>query len=187
MLSPSAPSASLLKFLRSQSGFVTGKSRCIRAPPRVPSHDALKIGSRNASTLTRLDQSRCSALPTTERTSLSSTRSRSILPSHPPQPLITSRNSSTARRPFLRRLLDLRRGKTPEHKPPRAQGHGLFDDGTEGIFNSGRGLAAKASNELRIRCTEFDLNGDVTLINGEFRKLELIAKVCAIEFRCCLA
>jgi hypothetical protein len=53
----------------------------------------------------------------------------------------------------------------------------LIDDGGEGIFNIGRGLAAKASNELRIRCTEFDKNGDVTLVNGEFRKSELIAKV----------
>ena len=53
----------------------------------------------------------------------------------------------------------------------------MADDGSEGIFNIGRGLAAKASNELKIRCTEFDMKGNVTLVNGEFRKLELIAKV----------
>jgi magnesium transporter len=53
-----------------------------------------------------------------------------------------------------------------------------MDEGTEGMFNIGRSLSAKASNELRIRCTEFDINGDVTLVNGEFRKQELIAKVC---------
>jgi magnesium transporter len=52
-----------------------------------------------------------------------------------------------------------------------------MDEGTEGMFNIGRSLSAKASNELRIRCTEFDINGDVTLVNGEFRKQELIAKV----------
>ncbi|KAF5855439.1 magnesium ion transporter, partial [Aspergillus alliaceus] len=51
----------------------------------------------------------------------------------------------------------------------------LVDEGTEGL-NFGRGLAAKASNELRLRCTEFDNNGNVTLVNGEFRKSELIAK-----------
>jgi hypothetical protein len=28
-----------------------------------------------------------------------------------------------------------------------------------------------------LRCTEFDENGNVTLVNGEFRKSELIAKV----------
>lgn len=53
----------------------------------------------------------------------------------------------------------------------------MTDEGTDGLFNIGRGLAAKASNELRIRCTEFDKNGNVTLVNGEFRKSELIAKV----------
>ena len=35
----------------------------------------------------------------------------------------------------------------------------------------------KMGNELRLRCTEFDENGNVTLVNGEFRKSELIAKV----------
>jgi hypothetical protein len=35
----------------------------------------------------------------------------------------------------------------------------------------------KAANEPRLRCTEFDENGNVTLVNGEFKKSELIAKV----------
>lgn len=34
----------------------------------------------------------------------------------------------------------------------------------------------KAPNELKLRCTEFDENGNVTLVNGEFKKSELIAK-----------
>jgi magnesium transporter len=34
----------------------------------------------------------------------------------------------------------------------------------------------KAANEPRLRCTEFDGNGNVTLVNGEFKKSELIAK-----------
>lgn len=38
-------------------------------------------------------------------------------------------------------------------------------------------LVLKASNEPRLRCTEFDENGNVTLVNGEFKKSELIAKV----------
>lgn len=54
-----------------------------------------------------------------------------------------------------------------------------MDEGAEGMFNIGRSLSAKGTNELRIRCTEFDVNGDVTLVNGEFRKQELIAKVRA--------
>lgn len=35
----------------------------------------------------------------------------------------------------------------------------------------------KAANEPRLRCTEFDEHGNVTLVNGEFKKSELIAKV----------
>jgi magnesium transporter len=71
----------------------------------------------------------------------------------------------------------LKRNKASEYQNQRPAGPGLIDEGTEGLFNIGRSLSAKASNELRIRCTEFDINGDVTLVNGEFRKLELIAKV----------
>jgi magnesium transporter len=41
------------------------------------------------------------------------------------------------------------------------------------------GRVAKASNEPRLRCTEFDEHGNVTLVNGEFKKSELIAKVSA--------
>jgi magnesium transporter len=39
----------------------------------------------------------------------------------------------------------------------------------------------KAANEPRLRCTEFDENGNVTLVNGEFKKSELIAKVRVVE------
>jgi hypothetical protein len=41
---------------------------------------------------------------------------------------------------------------------------------------AGKGKA-KAGNELRLRCTEFDKMGRVTLVSGEFKKSELIAKV----------
>jgi magnesium transporter len=40
----------------------------------------------------------------------------------------------------------------------------------------GLGRIVKPNNSLKLRCTEFNENGDVTLVNGEFRKSELIAK-----------
>lgn len=52
----------------------------------------------------------------------------------------------------------------------------MIDDGADAGLNYKRSLAAKAPNELRLRCTEFDINGNVTLVNGEFKKSELIAK-----------
>ena len=58
------------------------------------------------------------------------------------------------------------------HDLPRLPG--FLDDG--GGTTLGRS-AGKASNELKLRCTELDENGNVTLTSGEFKKSELIAKV----------
>lgn len=41
----------------------------------------------------------------------------------------------------------------------------------------GRSKTGKAGNELRLRCTEIDENGNVTTVNGEFKKSELMDKV----------
>lgn len=59
----------------------------------------------------------------------------------------------------------------------------IMEDGHEGnMFATGRSLAMKATNEPRLRCTELDGNGNVTLVNGEFKKSELIAKVWNFSF-----
>ncbi|KZF20817.1 cora-domain-containing protein [Xylona heveae TC161] len=92
-------------------------------------------------------------------------------------------SSSDTRVPWLRRLFEFKAGKKDKY-PARGSRHQLspprpsfLDDGTESsISSAGRGLALKAPNELKLRCTEFDENGNVTLVNGEFRKAELIAK-----------
>ena len=39
----------------------------------------------------------------------------------------------------------------------------------------------KATNELKLRCTEFDELGNVVVVDGEFKKSELIAKVRALN------
>lgn len=39
-------------------------------------------------------------------------------------------------------------------------------------------MTSKAALEPRLRCTEVDENGEVILVDGEFKKSELIAKVC---------
>jgi len=170
MLSPrlSAPSASLLRFLRSQSGFSATPSTCAY-PKRLASRDkGFSTASPKLSGWTRLTAPGSATLDTTRAT---------VSPPLVPTQLKFSRHASTKSRPFLRRLFDLKRNKASDHKNQGPAGPGLMDEGTEGMFNIGRSLSAKASNELRIRCTEFDINGDVTLVNGEFRKQELIAKV----------
>ncbi|KAH1621458.1 magnesium ion transporter [Aspergillus fumigatus] len=195
-LKPSAPSATLLRFLRSQSDFLSvNSSRCARPSRSKPYvHQILpcNASSRASSTWTCTAsaphrttlQTSLVRTPTPAARSHSSSRPRlwlcagqagrssSIFPlSNAPY----SRSASTKSRPLLRRLLDLRRSNSSADKHNRG-GPALIDDGTEGGFTIGRGLAAKATNEPRLRCTEFDKNGNVTLVNGEFKKSELIAK-----------
>ncbi|KAM5508252.1 magnesium ion transporter [Microsporum canis] len=82
-------------------------------------------------------------------------------------------------RHFLRRLLGFSRPTTNPHLKPDDLPQNIpnFDDGNESNpFNVGRNLALKVSNEPRLRCTELDGAGNVTLVNGEFKKSELIAK-----------
>ncbi|RMZ74308.1 inner membrane magnesium transporter mrs2 [Pyrenophora seminiperda CCB06] len=43
-------------------------------------------------------------------------------------------------------------------------------------FSSSLGRMMRPTNELKMRCTELDEHGNVTLVSGEFKKSELIAK-----------
>ncbi|GAO18328.1 hypothetical protein UVI_02032830 [Ustilaginoidea virens] len=60
-------------------------------------------------------------------------------------------------------------------KPDDLRGHDDFQNGSS-MFTSRRVLSAKAALEPRLRCTEVDENGKVILVDGEFKKTELIAK-----------
>lgn len=97
---------------------------------------------------------------------------------------ITRRRRSSAgdkQRPLLRRLFSSQQhlswwpkwwigAQTPRRGqlPPLAS---FLDASSSG------GRSMKAANEPRLRCTEFNENGNVTLVNGEFKKSELITKV----------
>lgn len=202
MLSPSPlksniPSTSLLRFLRSQSDsllyFTANPSTCdlpTRKSSRSRPSRVLQLES--ASNWTHLNPARCQAtleaglLPSLRKSqgqSQGPSRNRTSLGQRPcavlsPLSQLSSRASSSHSRPLLRRLFDLRRSKAAAETKQRTPGPALIDEGTEGSLNfGGRLLAAKASNEPRLRCTEFDSNGNVTLVNGDFRKSELIAKV----------
>ncbi|KAI4859694.1 cora-domain-containing protein [Hypoxylon rubiginosum] len=47
---------------------------------------------------------------------------------------------------------------------------------TNSMFNTRRQLSQKAALEPRLRCTEVNENGNVILVDGEFKKSELIAR-----------
>ncbi|KAG5974350.1 magnesium ion transporter [Claviceps digitariae] len=60
-------------------------------------------------------------------------------------------------------------------KPRDLPAHDDFEH-TSSMFTSRRVLSAKAALEPRLRCTEVNENGKVILVDGEFKKTELIAK-----------
>jgi magnesium transporter len=89
------------------------------------------------------------------------------------------RNGSTWAKPWL--WMDklrhrVRRGEGGKLRPddlPRGR-----EDSTEtSVFSLGRVVSAKAAAQPKVRCTELDEYGNVTLASGEFKKSELIAKV----------
>jgi magnesium transporter len=70
--------------------------------------------------------------------------------------------------------------KPQQPPPPRAYTSPLssvMDD--SGSLNS-LGRHMRSANELKMRCTELDENGHVTMVSGEFKKSELTAKVCIL-------
>ena len=89
-----------------------------------------------------------------------------------------ARLASTASRPFLKRLWKQKSranepGLQASDLPPLPS---FLDD--VGGTSLGRSKTGKSGSELKLRCTEIDENGNVTTVNGEFKKSELIAKVC---------
>lgn len=88
---------------------------------------------------------------------------------------------SPARAGFFQRLL-YSHGQDPAwnrrklHKDDLPAGN-TYDDPSAQLFNLARALSKNPSGaDLKLRCTEFDSNGSVTLVSGEFKKSELIAK-----------
>ncbi len=194
-----APSSSLLRFLRSQSEqvcFFTPSSgiSCQSTLPRrtSPSCPGISHHLQNAARYITTTPSRKATVessllnldflwppskygPTKRLDSASAQR--------PANTRIVSkytnanRHASTRIWPLFNRLL-----KPSEHKErPRTKPTNLpplptFLDDVGGT-SLGRNKAGKAANELKLRCTEFDKDGKVTLMDGEFKKTELIAKV----------
>lgn len=183
-----APSSSLLRFLRYQSEALyfftpskTTASQTSRAgrtctakfsisSPRyratvessLLSHGILRPTSKHRT-------SPFTTLHPDGRTSLSS-----ILPSEASKNI---RRASTDTRPLLKKLWKQKeRRETTNLKPADLPPLPSFLDEVGGT-NLGRKKPGKAVNELKLRCTEFDNEGKVTLMDGEFKKTELIAKV----------
>jgi magnesium transporter len=197
-----APSSSLLKFLRAQTkaDFFSANTRCLnnvattsrRRPVAVTSlvtGSAPNLGKQfstgqrshavvEASFIPSFDlqwtRSR-SNNASTELLSKASPRRKIYLAPHD---VASSSFSSVSRSQSptgarWRQIFDLKKQLPPKGKAASTSG---LNEGIESGMYLGKALAGKSGNELVMRCTEFDECGNVTLVNGEFKKSELIAK-----------
>lgn len=170
-----APSASLLRFLRCQlnvqstapcasikSSAIPGR-QC-RTFASATERPALRSYNNSAASTYRVPTSKPSC-----RRSSSNTKASAISP----QPHRSLSTTPVLREAFWRRLRKAPRATTAE----RFRDNGLlpFQDLLDDPSGVG-GRNIKPSTELKLRCTEFDESGNVVLVNGEFRKQELIAK-----------
>lgn len=170
MRTPTAPSRSLLRFLRAQSDsvFIGTSLNPLRASCRHLSTSSPQSLRKKTSPLDDQWQpfrEPCKALPPPRY--------------HPPTPpQARSASTESHKSSFWRRWLRHRdaaaRSKIPPNPPASPSS---YDDTSAQLFNLSRALSRHSSGaELKLRCTEFDANGSVTLVSGEFRKSELIAK-----------
>ncbi|THZ29321.1 cora-domain-containing protein [Aureobasidium pullulans] len=146
------PSPAVLRFLRIQA-------ECL---PFLASHSQVRRNHHHAQDTVRLRP-----LTSTERrASLTSAENQTSALKH--RDFWNSAVKSRWQKPW-----QARQKKTaplqPNDLPPLPR---LLDDA--GAASLGR--IVKPTNELRMRCTEFDGEGKVTLVNGAFKKSELIAK-----------
>jgi len=191
------PSSSLLRFLRSQTEdicFFTSNSRTnARHCVHHRSGASLNLTSTSRRHLNTTPARQAVVQPSLLHSDNPRPSRRRDVPANlPPPPSVnrlwpcvpsdnsfnqsTSRHASTDSRPLLKRILGRRKAIADlplNDLPPLPS----FLDDVNGP-TLGRSKTAKGTNELKLRCTEFNEDGKVTLVNGEFKKTELIAKVC---------
>ena len=200
----SVPSWSILRFLRSQSeqacfftpstkatACQTFSCRGAKVPPGKVAHALPSIRRYLATSSCRQAYVESSLLnldflrPYSERgSSRFATLARGNSPAPVGIPLENSKPSryvSTDTRPLWKRpWKDQLRKAKPALKSSDSSALPSFLDDT-GSTTFGRRKTVKGANELKLRCTEFDENGNVTFMDGEFKKSELIAKVRPIN------
>lgn len=198
----SAPSRSLLRFLRSQSESVCffsanpSPGKLQRPGGRAElAHKSSTISNRRHISSTSLKEARARTSYLDELWPRHCESSPKVLPPphhyHQDHNLHRTTTASSGIRHaskksprslgLFQRLLNVR-GKNAAlnrrmlYKDDLPIGHS-YDDPSAQLFNLARALSKNPSGaDLKLRCTEFDSNGSVTLVSGEFKKSELIAK-----------
>lgn len=183
------PSRNLIRFLRSQpeiAAFAPGGARnranssCICGRGRLYTTNIQKCASAlaPASRLIAVPNSTAKAAARTFRAFGTSTSSRKwVRPDGADPDHATSWQERLWGVSARRGGMPLRPDDLPMRGGGHGHGHGVeeYDDGSS-MFNSRRVMTSKTTTEPRLRCTEVDEHGEVILVDGEFKKSELIAK-----------
>lgn len=193
------PSSTVLNFLRSQvhHAFEAPTARCaaLRGPGRRPISTCARVGVFNIGARgscaanagsggwvkPQAYSPSSSSHPNSRRhfPALNALRNRTFSPSStldcPVSPLSSHRAFSTSALREWRLWPSKRRPRSPSVHAPKPPLSSLMEDSGTGLYGLGR--TARQANELKMRCTELDEHGNVTMVSGEFKKSELIAKV----------
>ncbi|KAK5036699.1 magnesium ion transporter [Exophiala sideris] len=170
MKTPCTPSRTLLRFLRSQADSVFTTSISATRPPHC------RLLSTTSVHFSRVQQTSLDDFRHRHREPCKALPAPKYAPPNPPQ---TRNASSSSQNPgFWLRWLRRRQATSRSKVPPDPPGSGSAHDETSAqLFNLSRALSRNpVGADLKLRCTEFDANGSVTLVSGEFKKSELIAK-----------
>lgn len=168
-----APSSTLLSFLKAQSdsrafSFCAARSSRLDQSPNFQHASISYAPRRSQSTLSANSPNlSCPATAAPPRPT--------ITPQIAPiQPLCFQRGFGASSKASLWNFLRFKTAKKDDCLTyPRAQSPlPTFLDESDVLRRR-----LRASNEMRLRCTEFDENGNVTVVNGEFKKTELIQRV----------
>lgn len=178
------PSPAVLRFLRIQAdslSFLASQKKACWTQTRLCHSASIKnIASCNErvgntlgqglSTKTKMGASYQSTLPLACRSTRNDSVNTCFSPGH--RNFTTSPTTRKSFRPWHRIRQKPAGPLQPNDIPPASS---FLDD------NASLSRIVKPINELQLRCTEFDENGNVTLVNGAFKKSELIAKVCCLS------
>ncbi|OTB08313.1 hypothetical protein M426DRAFT_316939 [Hypoxylon sp. CI-4A] len=88
----------------------------------------------------------------------------------------TDRPPTPCQQTWRERLWGFGATKNPKPLEPDDLPNGEGGADVNSMFSTRRQLSQKAALEPRLRCTEVDENGNVILVDGEFKKSELIAR-----------
>jgi magnesium transporter len=94
--------------------------------------------------------------------------------------LLGGQRAASSGKKWHQKLWGVRSGKPLEPDDLPTSAYGSEETGDTSMFSLGRHISAKAAAQPKLRCTELDENGNVSMASGEFKKSELIAKVCRL-------